>query len=231
MQMESNTHLALTLFCVICDRDRIPDVEDVLKRHKTFFSLVTYGRGTANSGILSYFGLGETEKAVFCCVLPKQDAIAAGQELDKEFEFAKPGKGISFMVKIDNGCYRKPVRFPGDDNKEEHMQNDTEHDLIIVVLNRGYCEDVMDAARGAGATGGTVMNARGCGAAGIEKFFGMVIAPEKELVWMVTTKEAAPDIMAAIADKAGPSSDAGAVSFSINVERVQGINLNRIDVK
>ena len=230
MQVEKNTHLELCLLSVICDRDRIKVVEDALEKHKMFFSLMTLGRGTANSKILSYLGLGETEKAIFCCVLPKEEAIKTNAEIDKTLEFEKPGQGISFTVKLDNGCYRKPVHFMDGENEEEHMQKEAVHDLIMIVLNRGYCEDVMDAAREVGAMGGTVMHARGCGSASVEKFFGMVIAPEKELIWMVTTKALSPDIMAAVSEKTGPETDAGAVSFSISVNDVHGINLSKLDV-
>jgi len=230
MHLEQNKHLELCLLSVICDRDRSSIVEDALEKYKTFFSLVTFGKGTANSKILSYLGLGETEKAVFRCVLPKEEAVKLNAEINEALEFAKPGRGISFTVKIDNGCYQKPVQFLSEGNKEEHMHKDAVHDLIIVVLNRGYCEDVMEAASAAGATGGTVMNARGCGMSGMDKFFGVVIAPEKEVIWIVATKDSSPDIMAGIAEKTGPTTDAGAVSFTITVNDVHGINLSRIEV-
>ena len=230
MSLEKNTHLELCLLNVICDRDRIKVVEDALEQHKTFFSLMTLGKGTANSKILSYLGLGETEKAVFCCVMPKEEAVKTNVEIDKVLEFAKPGRGISFMAKLDSGCYHKPLQFADGENKEEHMQKEAAHDLIVVVLNRGYSEDVMDVAREAGAMGGTVMHARASGEQGLEKFFGMVIAPEKEILWMVTQKVLSEPIMTAIAEKAGPETDAGAVSFTITVNDVHGINLLPVDV-
>jgi len=230
MQFEKNTHLELCLLNVICDRDRIKVVEDALEQHKAFCSLVTLGRGTANSKILSYFGLGETEKAVFSCIMPKEEAVKTNEEIDKTLEFAEPGRGISFMTKIENGCYHKPVELAAGENEEENMQKESAHDLVVVVLNRGYCEDVMDAARAAGAVGGTIMHARESGVPGAEKFFGMVIAPEKEMIWMVTRKELSADIMAAIAGKTGPETEAGAVSFTITVNDVHGINLAPMEV-
>jgi len=230
MHLEQNKQLELCLLCVICDRDRLKVVEDVLKNRKMFFSTITYGKGTASSRILNYLGLGETEKAVFCCFIHREEAEKASVEVDKVLELAKPGHGILFMAGIDSGCYQKPVAFATEENKEGNTQMDALHDLIIVVLNRGYCEDVMESARGAGATGGTVMNARGCGAASLEKFFGMVIAPEKELIWIVTKKSVTTDIMAAIAANVGPGTDASAVSFSLTVNNLQGINLEGLAV-
>ena len=229
MQIEKNTHLALCLLGIVCDRDRIKDVETALAQHKTFFSLVTFGMGTANSKILSYLGLGETEKGVFLCVLPREETVKVLDEVDVTLELTMPGQGIAFMMEIENGCYKKPVQFVNEDG-EANMQNDAAHDLVITVLNRGYCEDVMDVARAAGATGGTVLNARGCGAAGAEKFFGMVIAPEKEMIWIVTPKGVSCEIMAAIAESVGPMTDAGAVSFTMPVSHVRGINFKKLDM-
>ena len=53
-----------------------------------------------------------------------------------------------------------------------------EHELIISIFNRGYSDTVMDAAKKAGARGGTVLNARGTGSHEVEKFFGITIQPE-----------------------------------------------------
>jgi hypothetical protein len=108
------------------------------------------------------------------------------------------------------------------------MQQDSPHNLIIVVLNRGYGEDVMDVARASGATGGTVLHARSCGTAGMEKFFGVTIAPEKEILMILVQDTNTRGIMSDIAEKAGPSTDAGAISFSLPVSGVKGIETRKM---
>jgi nitrogen regulatory protein P-II 1 len=57
-----------------------------------------------------------------------------------------------------------------------------EFDLIMTIVNRGYADQVVDAARSAGAHGGTVFYARGTGVQEVEKFFAISIHPEKEVV-------------------------------------------------
>ena len=84
----------------------------------------------------------------------------------------------------------------------------------------------MDVASEAGATGGTVLHAGGCGFSGAEKFFGVNIQPEKEVIMSLAADDAGCAIMGAIADKVGPGTDASAVSFSITVNRVMGIGLD-----
>ena len=80
---------------------------------------------------------------------------------------------------------------------------------------------VMDAAREAGAGGGTTINAKGT-AAGAEKFFGLSLAEEKEIVLIVSDAEKKKDIMKAIMQKAGIDSKAHALVFSIPVSTTAG---------
>ena len=61
MQLEKHSYLEISLLCVICDRDKRQKVTDILEKHDSLFSLVSFGKGTANSKTLSYLGLGETE--------------------------------------------------------------------------------------------------------------------------------------------------------------------------
>ncbi len=221
MQAEKHSNTELALLCAVSDRDRRGKVEEILNRHETFFILAAYGRGTASSKVLSYLGLGETEKAVFFSVMRREAARAALERLDAGLQMEKPGHGITFLTAVEEGCYRRTVEFT--DGSGNEMAAQTPHSLILVVLNRGYSEEVMEAARAAGATGGTVLHARSLGQAGMEKFFGVTIAPEKELLMILAGAEDACGIMAGIARKNGPESDSGAFSFSLPVSAARGI--------
>lgn len=104
-------------------------------------------------------------------------------------------------------------------------------DLIITVVNRGFDDVVMDAAREAGATGGTVLNARGTGTHEAEKFFGISIHPEKDVILILTKREDKKQIMHAIRNKAGLNREGKGLSFSIPVEEVCGIVHMNVDFK
>ena len=69
------------------------------------------------------------------------------------------------------------------------MSENTPNDLITVILNSGYADDAMAAARKAGAGGGTVIKARGTAKEGDESFFGVQIVPEKEMLLIVVDHE------------------------------------------
>ena len=97
------------------------------------------------------------------------------------------------------------------------------HELIIVVLNQGYTDEVMNAARAAGAGGGTVLHAKGTGAEYARKFLGVSLASEKECILIVSETGNRSAIMEAIAREAGPSTPAGAITFSLPVSSVAGL--------
>ena len=83
----------------------------------------------------------------------------------------------------------------------------------------------MDAAREAGAAGGTTINAKGTGA-GAEKFFGLSLAVEKEMVFIVASVDKKKDIMKAIMQKAGVDTKAHALVFSLPVSDTAGFRFS-----
>lgn len=97
------------------------------------------------------------------------------------------------------------------------------HDLIFAVVNRGFADEVMSAAKRAGAFGGTVVNARGTGMNELQEFFGTVIQPEKEIVMILTEREKRNQIMEAICRDAGLSKPGKGICFSLPVDAVSGI--------
>lgn len=106
-----------------------------------------------------------------------------------------------------------------------------EFDLIITIVNRGFDDVVMEAARGAGATGGTVLHARGAGVHEAEKFFGISIQPEKDVILILARREDKKTIMHAIRNEVGLNKEGRGLSFSIPVEDVCGIVHMNLDFK
>ena len=100
---------------------------------------------------------------------------------------------------------------------------DFSHELICVILNEGFSDMVMAAARPAGATGGTVLNGKGTGAREAEKFLGISLANEKDVVLIVADSDKKAAIMKAIVKEAGPGTKAGAICFSLPVSHVEGL--------
>ncbi|MCL2676002.1 MAG: hypothetical protein FWE84_05435, partial [Firmicutes bacterium] len=87
---------------------------------------------------------------------------------------------------------------------------------IITIINQGCSKQVMDAARAAGATGGTVMNGLGTGSQ-MEKLMGLNLGNEKEIVMIVAELNKTAEIIAAIKRDAGAGSKAQGITFSLPV--------------
>ena len=97
------------------------------------------------------------------------------------------------------------------------------HELILTIINRGFADLVMDAAKAAGASGGTVVHARGTGVHEAEKFFGIIVQPEKELVLILTEREKKNDIMTAICKHADLKVAGNGICFALPVDQVMGL--------
>lgn len=98
------------------------------------------------------------------------------------------------------------------------------YSLIISVVNRGCADEVMHAARKAGAFGGTIITARGTGAHEQKKFFGTVIEPEKDMVLILTEQALRNGIMEAITRDTGLSKEGVGICFALPVDNVVGIS-------
>lgn len=100
-----------------------------------------------------------------------------------------------------------------------------DHELIMAVINEGHTDPVMDAARSAGAAGGTVLHAKGTGGKLSEKFLGVSLADEKEVVLIVSKSSEKAAIMRAIAEQTGVDTPAGAIAFSLPISSVAGLRV------
>lgn len=98
-----------------------------------------------------------------------------------------------------------------------------QHELILTIINRGFADLVMDAAKAAGASGGTVIHARGTGVHEAEKFFGIIVQPEKELVLILVDREKRNAIMTAICSHIELKEAGQGISFSLPVDHVIGL--------
>ena len=95
--------------------------------------------------------------------------------------------------------------------------------LIIAIVNTGFSEIVMDAAREEGAKGGTIIHARGTGPKAMEEKYGIVITPNKEMILILVTKKLSDKILSAIYKSAGLASDGQGIAFALPVSDVVGL--------
>ena len=99
-----------------------------------------------------------------------------------------------------------------------------QHEAIFCIVNSGYSEAVMDAAKKLGARGGTVINARGTAGKEAETFFHITVQPEKEIVMILVPTKIKDDVLHALYNEVGLDSAGQGIAFSVPVDSVVGIN-------
>ena len=155
--------------------------------------------------------------------------------LRKKMYIDVPDTGISFIIPMSSIGGKRELAFltAGQNYRkgEESVMKDTTMELLVVVSNQGHNDLVMDAARGAGAYGGTVIHARGTGMNQAELFFGVSLASEKDLTFIVTKKNQRNAIMSAIMKEAGMDTPAQSIVFSLPVTDAVGLNTGGEDTK
>ena len=194
--------------------------------------LCMLAKGTATSETLDCFGLEVTEKMVTVAVVSDDTWRRVRRELEDRFQIDVPGTGIAFLVPLSSVGGKKVLQFLTDgqsyEKEEESVMKDTKYELIVVIANHGYSEEVMDAARAQGAGGGTVIHAKGTGLEKAEKFLGVSIADEKEMIFIVSKAEQKNRIMRSIMENAGLESKARSVVFSLPVTDTAGLRLQEV---
>lgn len=105
------------------------------------------------------------------------------------------------------------------------MENERKFDLIITIVNNGFGNQAIEAAKLAGATGGTIINGRGLGVHEAKKFFGICLQSEKEAVLILTRHNSKTKIMKAIGKEVGIKTSGEGICFSLPVDEVEGISI------
>lgn len=219
----------LYLMGIVSNRNMRDKYAEFFKEHNVHVVLSTLGMGTAHSSILNYLGLEASEKAVYLAFITKETWKTLRIDLYKKLQIDLPGHGIAFLIPLSSIGGKKALHYltTGQEYKieEESTLQNTEFELLITIANAGHTDTIMDAARSVGAPGGTVIHAKGTGAALAKKFYGITLTEEKEMIFIVVRTEKKNDIMKAIMEHAGTKTPAGAIVFSLPVTSTAGLRM------
>ena len=221
----SNIYMMTT----IVDRKNLNNYLELYQKNNLYVMFVSLGHGTATNEIMDYLGLDTNDKAVAFSIIEEQTWITVKKQLERDLKIDAPGGGIAFTVPLSSVGGKKTLQYLIESQdyikEEESTLQNTNHELIIVIAEHGYTELIMDAARDAGAYGGTVIHAKGTGIEAADKFMGVTLSSEKEVIYIVTKTEQKNPIMKSIMEKAGLESKAKAVVFSLPVTDTAGLRL------
>lgn len=169
-------------------------------------------RGTVDNFILKMLCLTDERKEVVLMGTDSQTASDLLVKLDQCFHFERPHCGIAFEI---------PLIGTVQDQKTKGLENMYQN--ILTIVDRGLAEDVIEAAKLAGARGGTIINARGSGIHETQKIFQMEVEPEKEMVMVIASEAKTPAIVQSIRENLELDKPGKGILFVQNIAQVYGI--------
>ncbi len=202
----------------------------------SFGGTVALGRGISPSALLSALGFGDSTRDLLIILSTEQEYLPICQAIEAACRQEKKAFGHMLVLDADGmaksgtpfstGKTGKTGSTGGADMEQNAIipeQNGEKAgqaslSLITVVLNKGYADDAMAAARKAGAGGGTVINARGTAREDDAKFFGVHIVPEKEMLMIVVPQEKRDAVLEAVRTLPCLAEPGSGIAFSAPVE-------------
>ena len=179
-----------------------------------------FGHGTAASHLLDTLGFGTSERDILLSIAPKDTVRQLMYYLRDEGRADLGAKGIACSMDLTalSAIYALGI------SRLEEMDQGNQHTLILVAVNYGYTDAVMDTARSCGAKGGTVIRARWAGSRTVEKFAGITLQEEKEILAIVASRKEQAHIMEEINRLHGLRSSPQAVVIGLPIDHMAKLN-------
>lgn len=218
--MDNNTdRMELEIAIVIVNYGSGSKVSKIAKQNGIQGGSVFLGRGTVKNHFLEFLELADIRKEIVMMVGDAATINTALNNLDTELHLSKPNHGIAFTMPVSalwvTGRYARDHHTIGG----EYM-----YQSIIVIVERGKAELVMESATKAGAGGGTVIRARGAGNYESGKLFHMDIEPEKEIVLILSKAADVEEIVNAIRNCLDIDISGNGVIICQDVHKVYGVS-------
>lgn len=212
----------------IIERGKAKAYIEMLDKRKIGFRLQCVGQGTASSEMMDILGLGSSDKDIVLSYAPRKMVAALAAELTKDLSSGMGYNGLMMLLStsaINNIAAELLTQTVQTENseiegEESAMKSEYHHSLILITVNQGYTDGVMQTAKKAGATGGTVIRAR---LAGAEQVMALQVQEEKEIIAILAPDSVRNQIMEEVNKEFGLRSDARGVVCSVPVDRAMKI--------
>jgi nitrogen regulatory protein PII len=182
---------------------------------------MSLGRTVGSNPLLQALSLADVQQDIVFTLMGPECATVLAAIKKAVGENPKKLGGLAVLLDVSGMMIRQ--------RSDVHSQNAPEggawskkmesgYELITVITNSGYGDDVMAAARKAGATGGTILNARGTGTEEDVRFFGITLVPEKEMLLIVAAKDKVADIVREVSNVPKLNEPGGGIVYTMGVE-------------
>lgn len=213
----------MKLIVSIVERGQGRNMIDLFTSQKITHHFQCAGKGTATSEIRDLLGLDGVEKDVIFSVGKGTMVNQLMRDLNNELRGSARSKGIVFDMKLTAMAHVSALAIQmnvqNETGREDTMMEEgMENSMILVTVNQGFTEEVMETARKAGARGGTIIHARWAGSESTEEFYGITVQQEKEIIAIVSPSSKRKDIMEAINSNHGMKTEARGTVCSLAIE-------------
>ena len=214
------------LICLIAKAEIANKAEGILSERGIDVEYRMLVHGTASSEVMNLLGLGTTEKVMISAIATQEGASELLPQRRKSLYLGMPDTGVAFTIPITGGQTRRfeTVSANAKDSGRMKVMEDREFSMIIAIVNQGFSDAVMNAARPEGATGGTVFHSRRVeNSMPGRSFWGISIQEERETVMILARNSRKKEIMKAINEKCGIDTESNGIVFSVPIADVEGL--------
>jgi nitrogen regulatory protein PII len=177
------------------------------------------GRSQSQSHLLRALSLADVQQDIIFILMREETPAVLGALRAAAKGDPRHLQGIALLLDVPSMFIRTPVSDPATPDYGENNHMESGYSLITVIVNNGYADDVMAAAREAGARGGTIINARGTGTDEDVKFYGIPLEPEQDMLLIVAASSQVDAISQAVSATSHLSQPGAGIMFNINVEQ------------
>ncbi|MBO5090902.1 MAG: hypothetical protein J6K52_00395 [Clostridia bacterium] len=186
------------------------------------------GAGTASSEMMDILGLGNNDKDILISLADYKTITSLSNELGKNVGAGMGMGGLSMVISLNavSRISEQIIRRNRDENEDKgnggssSMHSEYKYSLILISVNRGFTDSVMQTAKKAGATGGTVIKARLAEGQIIEAYANTKLNEEKEIVTILAPDSVRNQILEDVNREFGLKSEAQGVVLSVPVDKV-----------
>ncbi len=218
----------LMMLLSIVERDKGKKLIKDLENMNIRVNFQTVGSGTAPTEMMDIFGLGTKDKDIVISLGAESDVKEMMLNFGATFESHSKFGGLMIILELSaaSRILTEILHFDNIKNIEkgnDNMKNEHHNNLVIISVNEGYSDNVMQVARRAGATGGTVIRGR---LADFEQFAELEnskVDEEREILCILAPLNASKQIMEDVNREFGLTSSANGIVFAVPTEKAYKI--------
>ncbi len=212
---------AAKLFIHFVDHRHGEKVVALAKKAGARGGTIAQGRAMADNRLLQALSLADVHQEIIFIVMGPETETVLGALSEAAAREPKKYGGLGLLLDVSGMLFRVPAQNQAQESQpqEGDKNMEAEFKLITIIVNHGHADDVMAAARKAGAKGGTILNARGTGTEEDVKFFGISLVPEKEMLLIVSEAQSAPAIVEAVNNLPYIRQPGGGVIYYMDIEK------------